>query len=66
VTGHNNFFAEFSYRQSEDQDLTFQYGEASRDPYGGGILDIGWDPYGGALETIDTQHIFRLYYRKKF
>jgi hypothetical protein len=66
VTSHNNFFAEFSYKQSEDQDFVFQYGEASRDPFGGGILDIGWDPFGGALETIDTQHAFRVYYRKKF
>jgi len=66
LTGHNNFFAEFTYRQSEDQDFTFQYGEASRNPYNGGVLDIGWDPYGGSLRTIDTAHIFRMYYRKKF
>lgn len=63
---HNNFFAEFIYRKSQDEDLTFQYGEASRDPYMGGVLDIGWDPYGGSLRTIDTQHTFRLYYRRKF
>jgi len=66
VTGHNNIFTEFIYRMSPDQDFTFQYGEASRDPYMGGVLDIGWDPYGGSLRTIDTQHIFRAYYRKKF
>jgi len=64
--GHHNFFVEFIYRRSENEDFSFQYGEASRDPYMGGVLDIGWDPYGGSLRTIDTQHIFRLYYRKKF
>lgn len=66
VTGHHNFFTEFTYRRTEDEDFTFQYGEASRNPYMGGVLDIGWDPYGGSLRTIDTQHIFRLYYRRKF
>jgi len=66
TSGHHNIFTEFIYRFSADQDITFQYGEASRNPYMGGVLDIGWDPYGGSLSTIDTQHIFRLYYRKKF
>jgi hypothetical protein len=64
--GHHNAFAEFIYRLSADEDFTFQYGEASRDPYMGSVLDIGWDPYGGSLRTIDTQHIFRLYYRRRF
>ncbi|MDD5431797.1 MAG: tetratricopeptide repeat protein [Candidatus Omnitrophica bacterium] len=66
VTGHHNAFVELIYRKSENEDFSFQYGEASRDPYMGGVLDIGWDPYGGSLRTIDTQQIFRLYYRKKF
>ncbi|MDD4980551.1 MAG: tetratricopeptide repeat protein [Candidatus Omnitrophica bacterium] len=66
VFGHHNFFTELIYRKSDSEDFTFQYGEASRDPYMGGVLDIGWDPYGGSLRTIDTQHIVRLYYRRKF
>lgn len=66
VWGHHNAFAEFIYRLSDDEDFTLQYGEASRDPYMGGVLTIGWDPYGGSLRTIDTQHICRLYYRRKF
>ena len=66
VYGHHNLFTELLYRISDDEDFAFQYGEASRDPYMGGVLDIGWDPYGGSLRTIDTQHIFRLYYRRKF
>ncbi|TRZ48172.1 hypothetical protein D4Q80_04365 [bacterium] len=64
--GHHNFFSEISYKKSADEDFTFQYGEASRDPYAGGTIDIGWDPYGGSLRTIDTPHIVRLYYRRKF
>ncbi|MBL7151473.1 MAG: hypothetical protein ISS89_02660 [Candidatus Omnitrophica bacterium] len=64
--GHHNFFAEAIFRKSEDEDISFQYGESSRNPYMGGILDVTWDPYGGSLSTIDTQHIFRLYYRRKF
>ena len=43
--GHHNAFAEFIYRLSADEDFTFQYGEASRDPYMGSVLDIVWDPY---------------------
>lgn len=66
VWGHHNLFSELIYRKSADEDISFQYGEASRDPYMGGVLDIGWDPFGGSLRTIDTQHIFRMYYRRKF
>ncbi len=64
--GHHNFFTEFIYRKSADEDFALQYGESSRDPYNGGVLDIGWDPYGGSTRTIDTQHIVRAYYRRKF
>ena len=64
--GHHNAFFELIYRRTVNDDFTFQYGEASRDPFMGGVLDIGWDPYGGSLRTIDTQHIYRLYYRRKF
>lgn len=66
ILGHSNIFAEFMYRMSKDEDFVLQYGEASRDPYQGGILDVGWDPYGGTIRTLDTQHIFRVYYRRKF
>ncbi|MFH1355097.1 MAG: hypothetical protein ABIH19_03005, partial [Candidatus Omnitrophota bacterium] len=66
VIGHHNFFGELIYRFSENEDFTFQYGEASRNPYMGGVLDIGWDPYGGSLKTIDTRHVWRLYYSRRF
>ena len=66
MVGHHNFFSELIYRFSVDQDVTFQFGEASRDPFMGEVNTIGWDPYSGDLRTIDTQHIFRAYYRRKF
>lgn len=66
TAGHHNFFVEAMYRKSEDEDLVFQYGEAGRTPIMGEMFTIGWDPYGGSLRTIDTQHIFRLYYRRRF
>jgi len=64
--GHHNFFAEVVYRKTEDEDFVLQYGEADRTPIMGEILTIGWDPYGGSLRTIDTQHIIRLYYSRRF
>ncbi|MFA5157046.1 MAG: tetratricopeptide repeat protein [Candidatus Omnitrophota bacterium] len=63
---HHNAFIELMYRKSELENFVFQYGEASRNPYEGGLLNVGWDPYGSSVETLDTEHIFRLYYRRKF
>ncbi len=64
--GHHNLFAEFMYHQSQNEDFVLQYGEASRNPVNGTIENVGWDPYGGSLRTIDTRHIIRAYYRRKF
>ncbi|MCM8801452.1 MAG: hypothetical protein NC912_05550, partial [Candidatus Omnitrophica bacterium] len=66
VFGHHNVFTELIYHKSKDEDFVLQYGEASRNPYLVEVLTIGWDPFGGSLRTIDTQHIFRLYYRRRF
>lgn len=66
IIGHSNLFAEFMYRMSKDEDFVLQYGEGSRDPYQGDILNLSWDPYGGSIRTLDTQHIFRIYYRRRF
>lgn len=66
VFGHHNFFGEVVYRKSSDEDLTLQYGEGGRNPFMGGSLAYNWDPYGGSLNTIDTQHVIRVYYRRKF
>jgi tetratricopeptide (TPR) repeat protein len=60
--GHHNFFSEFRYMPSQDDEFIIQYGEGNTSPIGG----ISFDPYGGSLSTIDTQHIIRTYYRKKF
>ena len=60
--GHHNFFGEFRYLPSTDDELILQYGEGNSSPIG----NMTFDPYGGGLLTIDTQHIFRAYYRRKF
>jgi len=60
--GHHNFFAEFKYMPSADDEFSMQYGESGRSP----ISTTAYDPFGGSLATLDTQHIMRMYYRRKF
>jgi hypothetical protein len=60
--GHHNFFSEIRYFPTKEDEFIMQYGEGNISPIG----NITFDPYGGALTTIDTQHIFRFYYRRKF
>jgi len=62
VESHNNFYAELRYTPSKDDELTMQYGEGNTSSIGNMVLD----PYGGSMLTLDTQHIFRTYYRRKF
>lgn len=62
LIGHHNFFGEFRYLPSKDDELIFQYGEGNTSTIGNSTLD----PYGGTLLTIDTAHMFRAYYRRKF
>ncbi len=61
--GHHNFFSEFRYLPTQDDQLILQYGV-------GDYTNIGnlssMDPYGGSMLTLDTQHIIRAYYRRKF
>jgi len=63
MTNHNNFFSEFRYLPSKDDQFILQYGV-------GDYTNIGnlasLDPYGGSMLTLDTQHIIRAYYRRKF
>jgi hypothetical protein len=59
---HHNFFTEIRYRLSEDEEFTFQYGEGGRSP----IATVTYDPFGAGLLTLDTRHIVRMYYRRKF
>ncbi len=60
--GHHNFFAEFRYQPTSVDEFLFQYGVTTR----GIAHELIYDPYGGSLAVLDTQHIFRIYYRKKF
>lgn len=59
---HNNFFIEARYRFTDDDEMTFQFGEAGRSP----VATASYDPFGGSLSVLDTQHIYRAYYRRKF
>jgi hypothetical protein len=60
--GHHNFFTEFRYLPSKDDALILEYGAGDISSVG----DRNIDPYGGTLLTLDTQHIIRAYYRRKF
>jgi hypothetical protein len=59
---HHNFFTEFRYLPTADDEFVMQYGESGRSP----VSVINFDPFGGSLATLDTCHILRLYYRRKF
>jgi hypothetical protein len=60
--GHHNFFSEFRYLPSKNDELILQYGEGNTSTIG----NLTQDPYGGSALTIDTAHIFRAYYRRRF
>lgn len=62
LVSHNNFYSEFRYSPSKDDELTAQYGVGEASVLGNTVFD----PYGGSMLTLDTQHIVRLYYRRKF
>ena len=59
---HHNFFSEVRFSPWEDNEFILQYGVGSVTPIG---VSIG-SPFGGSLPVLDTQHIFRVYYRRKF
>lgn len=59
---HHNFFFEGRYNFTKDDELTFQFGESGRSP----LATVVYDPFGGSLSVLDTQAIYRLYYRRKF
>ena len=60
--GHHAFFSEARLRLKEDSELIAQYG------VGGiaGVAESTYSPFGGGVATLDTQHIVRVYYRRKF
>ncbi|MDP2941601.1 MAG: hypothetical protein Q8N85_05055, partial [Candidatus Omnitrophota bacterium] len=57
--GHHNVFFGSSYNFNKDESFTLLYGEFAGydDPYG----QTNW-----SLSTVDTQHTFRLIYKRKF
>ncbi|MFH1190916.1 MAG: hypothetical protein V1670_01795 [Candidatus Omnitrophota bacterium] len=60
--GHHNFYSEFRYLPSKDDEIILQYGEGNSSAIG----SMNLDPYGGSMLTLDTQHIIRAYYRRRF
>ena len=59
---YHNVFSEIRLRYKKDEELVFQYGV-------GGMVGIDaptYTPFGGGTPVLDIQHIFRIYYRKKF
>ena len=63
VNGHHNFFSEFRYLPSRDSELILQYGVGDTNSIAN---QASFDPYGGNLITLDTQQIFRAFYRQRF
>ncbi len=59
---HHTFFSEVRLGLKEGSELIAQYGVGSI----AGIADSTYSPFGGGVATLDTQHIVRFYYRKKF
>ncbi|MFH1902021.1 MAG: hypothetical protein ABIK26_07210 [Candidatus Omnitrophota bacterium] len=59
---HHNLFNEVRLRLEENSELVAQYGVGSF----AGMETVSYTPFGGGVAVLDTQHIFRLYYRKKF
>ncbi|MDD2654172.1 MAG: hypothetical protein PHI86_03605, partial [Candidatus Omnitrophica bacterium] len=59
---HHNIFTEIHYMIDKDGQLAIQYGVGGVTP----VNFTSYDPFGGSLQTVDTQHILRLYYRRVF
>jgi hypothetical protein len=59
---HHNFFVEVRYNIRENENFRLQYGVGSSPAISSSTVD----PFGGALLTLDTQHILRLFYQKTF
>jgi len=61
--GHHNIFISTRYMLSKNQEFELEYGVSPNYPI---IESTTSDPLGGSLQTIDTVHIIRFYYRLKF
>jgi len=58
---HHNVFLEVKYKAFENDEFILQYGVGKEN-----YLDATFTPYGGGLPALDTQHIVRVYYKKRF
>lgn len=63
TVGHHNIFISTRYAPTPEQEFDIEYGVSPNYPV---IESTTSDPLGGSLQTIDTMHIIRLYYRRKF
>ncbi|MDP2939491.1 MAG: hypothetical protein Q8O13_05395 [Candidatus Omnitrophota bacterium] len=59
---HHNFFTQARKKFSKTDELVFEYGVGSYTPFGTATSD----PLGGGTLTLDTQHLFRIFYNRKF
>ena len=59
---HHDIFCEARLRFTKDSELVTQYG-VGISAFSGTST---YSPYGGSVPTLDTEHIFRMYYRRKF
>jgi len=59
---HHDIFSEVRLMLKDNSELVAQYGVGNI----AGIAYTTYSPYGGGVPTLDTQHIFRVYYRRKF
>lgn len=61
--GHHNVFVNLDYKMEDKGVFTLQFGEAAILPYN---TMFTTSPYGGFLSSLDTAHILRAYFSRKF
>lgn len=62
-SGHHNVFINLDYKMEDKGVFTLQFGEAAVLPY---TTMFTTSPYGGFLPTLDTVHIVRAYFSRRF
>ncbi|MBU3933813.1 MAG: hypothetical protein KKH11_04035, partial [Candidatus Omnitrophica bacterium] len=60
---HHNVFVNLDYKMEDKGVFSLQFGEAALLPYS---TMATTSPYGGFLPTLDTAHIVRAYFSRKF
>lgn len=61
--GHHSVFVNLDYEMEDKGVFSLQFGEAALLPYS---TMFATSPYGGFLPTVDTAHIVRAYFSRKF